>query len=152
MSEEPFYQKQHDMLLFLVDHYNLAMVDSAGRVAWNIPAIIELLRHSLQVWEPLYHLLFITTHISSCGTQFIDHKVSNVDRHRNLFMQVNEMFLITSYSKKTGITDRDSCTPGFMPKEIALCVLKMLGGDLCTAEAILASIVYGADAEHLYRT
>ncbi|KAG2121470.1 hypothetical protein DEU56DRAFT_918156 [Suillus clintonianus] len=152
MSEEPFYKKRHDMFYYLIDNYKLAMVDNAGRVSWNIPEVMELLRRSLLVWEPLYHLLFITTHISARGTQFVDHKISNADRHRNMFMQMDEMFLMTTYSKKTGITDRDSCTPGFVPREVAFYVLQMLGGGFRTAEAILARIAYGADAEHLYRT
>ncbi|KAG1830498.1 hypothetical protein DFJ58DRAFT_848448 [Suillus subalutaceus] len=151
-SEEPFYKKRHALFLYLVDHYDLAMVDNAGRVAWNIPGIKELLRRSFRVWEPLYHLLYITTHISCRGTQFIDHKVSNADRHRNLFMQGNEMFLLTGYSKKTGITDRDSCTPGFVPKEVAFWALELLAGGLRTAEAILAGVAFGPQAEHVYRT
>ncbi|KAG2081057.1 hypothetical protein BD769DRAFT_1684432 [Suillus cothurnatus] len=151
-SEEPFYKKRHALFLYLVDYYDLAMIDNAGRVAWNIPGIKELLRRSSRVWEPLYHLLFITTHISCRGTQFIDHKVSNADRHRNLFMQGREMFLLTGYSKKTSISDRDSCTPGFVPKDIALLVLEMLAGGLRNAEAILAGIAYGVQAEHVYRT
>ncbi|KAG1788380.1 uncharacterized protein HD556DRAFT_1312140, partial [Suillus plorans] len=152
LSEEPFYRKRHDLLFHLVDEYDLAIVDNAGRLAWNIPAIKDLLRRSLRVWEPLYHLMYITTHISCRGTQFIDHKVSNADRHRNLFMQGNEMFLLTGYSKKTGITDRDSCTPGFVPKDIAFWVLEMLAGGLRTAEAILAGVAYGTQSEHIYRT
>ncbi|KAG1718527.1 uncharacterized protein EDB91DRAFT_1090004 [Suillus paluster] len=152
ISENPFFEKRHSLLLFLVEQYNLAMVDNAGRIAWNIPAVKELLRRTLRIWEPAYHLLYITTHISSRGTQFIDHQISNADRHRNLFMQGAEMFLLTGYSKKTSITDRDSCTPGFVPKDIAFWILEFLGGGLRTAEAILAGIVYGKDAEHLYRT
>ncbi|KAG1718894.1 uncharacterized protein EDB91DRAFT_1258099 [Suillus paluster] len=111
ISENPFFEKRHSLLLFLVEQYNLAMVDNAGRIAWNIPAVKELLRRTLRIWEPAYHLLYITTHISSRGTQFIDHQISNADRHRNLFMQGAEMFLLTGYR-----------------------------------------IVYGKDAEHLYRT
>ncbi|KAG0695630.1 hypothetical protein DFH29DRAFT_1005302 [Suillus ampliporus] len=152
MSEKPFFEKRHSLLLFLVEQYDLAMVDNAGRIAWNIPAVKELLRRTLLIWEPAYHLLYITTHISSRGTQFIDHQISNADRHRNLFMQGAEMFLLTGYSKKTSITDRDSCTPGFVPKDLAFWVLELLGGGLRTAEAILAGVAYGKDAEHLYRT
>ncbi|KAG2121482.1 hypothetical protein DEU56DRAFT_927410 [Suillus clintonianus] len=152
MSEEPFYEKRHSLFFFLVQSHNLAMVDNEGRIAWNIPGIKEFLRRSLRVWEPLYHLLFIVTHISCRGTQFVDHQITNADRHRNLFMGGKEMFVLTAYSKKTGITDRDSCTPGFVPKDIAFWVLEMLGGGLRTAEAILAGVAYGKESEHLYRT
>ncbi|KAG1785568.1 uncharacterized protein HD556DRAFT_1314192 [Suillus plorans] len=152
VSEDPFFKNRHAMFFYLVDHYDLAMVDNAGRIAWNIPGIKDLLRRSSCVWEPIYHLLYITTHISCRGTQFVDHKISNSDRHRNLFMQGMEMFLLTAYSKRTGITDRDSCTPGFVPKDIAFLVLEMIAGGLRTAEAILAGVAYGAEAEHLYRT
>jgi hypothetical protein len=152
LSEDPFFKNRHNLFFYLVNHYNLAMVDNAGRLAWNIPGIKDLLRRSSCVWEPIYHLLYITTHISCRGTQFIDHKISNSDRHRNLFMQGMEMFLMTAYSKRTGITDRDSCTPGFVPKDIAFLVLEMIAGGLRTAEAILAGVAYGAEAEHVYRT
>lgn len=152
LSEEPFYQKRHSLFFFLVDYYNLAMVDNEGRLSWNIPGIKELLRRTSRVWEPLYHLLYITTHISCRGTQFIDHQVCNADRNRNLFVGGNEMFILTGYSKKTGITDRDSCTPGFVPKDVSFWVLELLGGGLRTAEAILDGVAYGEEAEHLYRT
>ncbi|KAG1813025.1 hypothetical protein EV424DRAFT_1541899 [Suillus variegatus] len=93
-----------------------------------------------------------TSPASKNCSDFIDHKISNSDRHCNLFMQGMEMFLLTAYSKRTGITDRDSCIPGFVPKEIAFLVLEMIAGGLRTAEAILAGVAYGAEAEHLYRT
>jgi hypothetical protein len=150
-SEPPFFNNRHDLLFYFVDHYSLAMIDNAGRLAWNIPAIKGLLQHSLRVWEPLYHLLYITTHISFRGTQFTDHKISNSDGHRNIFMQGKEMFFMTGYSN-TSATDRDSCKPGFVPKDIAFWVLELLAGGLRTAEAILAGVVYGSDAEHAYRT
>jgi hypothetical protein len=67
-------------------------------------------------------------------------------------MQGSEMFLLTGYSKTTGITDCDLCTPGFVPKDIAFWVLEMLAGGLRTAEAILTGVAYGVEAEHLYRT
>jgi hypothetical protein len=152
LSEEPFKQKAHSLFYFLVEEYGLAMVDSDGRIGWNIPQIKEFLRRSSYVWEPLYHLLFITTHISSRGTQFIDHQITNADRHRNLFVQLGEMFLLTTYSKTTSVTNHDSCTPGFLPKQVAYWVLEFLGGGLRNAESILAGIAYGKEVEHVYRT
>jgi len=152
MSEEPFHTKRHSLFLFLVTEWNLAMIDSAGRIAWNIPEIKDFLRRTLRVWEPLYHLLFITTHISSRGTQFIEHQIRNAERHRNLFVQGGEMFILTGYSKTTSITNRYACTPGFIPEEVASWVLELLGGGLRTAEAILAGVAYGREAEHQYRT
>jgi len=152
LSEEPFYGKRHSLFLFLVEEYNLAMVDNQGRISWNIPEIKDLLRTSLLVWEPLYHLLYLTTHISCHGTQFVNHQISNADRHRNLFMQGSEMFILTGYSKRTSVTDRDSCTPGFLPTQVTQWMLEMLGGGLRTAESLLAGIVYGEESEHLYKT
>lgn len=152
LSEEPFFKNRHSLFFYLVDHYDLAMVDNAGRLAWNIPAIKDILRQSLRVWEPLYHLLYITTHITCRGTHFIDHKISNSEGHRSLFMLENEMFLLAGCSNTGSITDRASFNPGFVPKEVAFFVLEMLAGGLRTAEAILAGVAYGAEAETLYRT
>lgn len=152
LSEEPFEQKAHCLFYFFVEEYSLAMVDNDGRIGWNIPQIKEFLRNSLKAWEPLYHLLFITTHISSRGTQFIDHQITNADRHRNLFAQLGEMFLLTTYSKTTSATDHDSCTPGFLPNQVAYWLLEFLGGGLRNAESILAGIVYGKEVEQIYRT
>ena len=135
-----------------MEEYGLAMVDSDGRIGWNIPQVKEFLRGSLYAWEPLYHLLFITTHISSRGTQFIDHQITNADRHRNLFAQLGEMFLLTTYSKTTSATDHDSCTPGFLPNQVAYWLVEFLGGGLRNAESILAGIAYGKDVEQMYRT
>jgi hypothetical protein len=152
MSEEPFHNKRYSLFLFLVQEWKLAMVDNAGRISWNIPEIKDFLRRTLRVWEPLYHLLYITTHISSRGTQFVEHQIRNADRHRNLFAQGGEMFMLTGYSKTTSITDRYACTPGFIPQEVASWVLELLGGGLRTAEAILAGVAYGEESEHQYRT
>ncbi|KAG2336601.1 hypothetical protein BDR05DRAFT_953250 [Suillus weaverae] len=152
MSEAPFHNNRHSLLLFLVTEWNLAVIDSAGRIAWNIPEIKDFLRRTLCVWEPLYHLLYITTHISSRGTQFLEHQICNAERNRNLFVQGSEMFILTGYSKTTSITDRYACTPGFIPEEVASWVLELLGGGLRTAEAILAGVAYGREAEHQYRT
>ncbi|KAG0692522.1 hypothetical protein DFH29DRAFT_882371 [Suillus ampliporus] len=151
-SEDLFHKKRHSLFLFLVEEHGLAMVDNEGRIAWNIPAIKDFLRRSLRAWEPLYHLLYVTTHISCRGTQFVDHQISNADRHRNIFMQGQEMFILTGYSKKTSLTDRDSCIPGFVPQDVMLLTLEMLGGGLRTAESILAGVAYGKEAEHAYRT
>ncbi|KAG1822442.1 uncharacterized protein BJ212DRAFT_1296506 [Suillus subaureus] len=74
VSEELFYKKCHVMFFYLVDCYDLTMVDNAGWIMWNIPGIKKCLRHSLWVWEPLYHLLYITLHIFCYGTQFVNHK------------------------------------------------------------------------------
>ncbi|KAG1737250.1 hypothetical protein EDB19DRAFT_1829675 [Suillus lakei] len=41
--------------------------------------------------------------------------------------------------------------PGFIPKEVISWVLELLGGGLCTAEAILAGVAYSREAEHQYR-
>jgi hypothetical protein len=131
--------------------WNLAVIVSAGRIAWNIPEIKDFLRCTLCIWEPLYHLLYITTHISSHGTQFLEHQICNAERNRNLFVQGNEMFMLTGYSKTTSITDRYACTPGFIPKEVASWVLELLGAWLRTAEAILAGVAYSKEAEHQYR-
>lgn len=152
LSEDPFHKKRHSLFLFLVVEWQLAMVDSTGRISWNVPEIKDFLRRTLRVWEPLYHLLYITTHISSRGTQFTEHQICNADRHRNLFVQGGEMFMLTGYSKTSSSTDRYACTPGFIPEEVASWVLELLGGGLRTAEAILAGIAYGAEAEHQYRT
>lgn len=152
IREEPFRSKQHSLLLFLVEEYRLAMVDGSGRIAWDIPEVKNFLIKSARVWEPLYHLIYLTVHVSSRGTQFIDHQISNADRHRNLFMQGSEMFIITGYSKTTNARDLDSCTPGFLPRKVAEWALEMLGGGLRSAEAILAGIAYGEEAEHLYKT
>jgi hypothetical protein len=152
LSEEPFHGKRNSLFLFLVKEYKLAVLDHTGRIGWNIPEVKDFLRRSSLVWEPLYHLLYLTSHISCRGSQFVEYRISNADRHRNLFMQGSEMFVVTGYSKTTGITNRDSCTPGFLPKQVTRWVLEMLGGGLRNAESILAGIAYGEDAEHLYRT
>jgi hypothetical protein len=152
ISEEPFCNEHHSLLVFLVTEWNLAIIDGAGRISWNIPEIKEFLRRTLRVWEPLYHLLYVTTHISTRSTQFLEHQICNAERNRNLFVQGNEMFILTGYSKTSSITDRYACTPGFIPEEVATWVLELLEGGLRTAEAILAGVAYGREAEHQYRT
>jgi len=152
VCEEPFHSKRNSLFLYLVEEYNLAFVDGAGSLSWNIPKVKDLLAVSSQVWEPLYHLLYLTSHISTRGTQFIEHQIANADRHRNFFVQGGEVFILTGYSKKTNTSGLDSCIPGFLPKPVAKWVLELVGGGLRNAEAILGGIAYGEESEHFYKT
>jgi hypothetical protein len=67
-------------------------------------------------------------------------------------VQGSEVFILTGYSKTTSRTDRDACTPGFLPEAVASWVIELLGGGLRSAEAILARVAYGVEAEHIYNT
>ena len=136
----------------LVEIHHLAMVDQGGRLAWDLPAVKDILRRTGEIWKPLYHLLYITTQISTRGVQFLQHQIANAERHRNVFAQGQEVILLSGYSKTTNITDRDSCTPGFVHAKLGRWMVEFLAGGLRHAESLLARVAYGETAQHEYNT
>lgn len=136
----------------LVEIHHLAIVDRDGRLAWDIPAVKDILRRTGEIWKPLYHLLYITTQISTRGVQFLQHQIANAERHRNVFVQGQEVILLSGYSKTTNITDRDSCTPGFVHSTLGRWIVEFLAGGLRHAESLLAGVAYGEMAQHEYST
>ena len=69
-----------------------------------------------------------------------------------IFVQGEEVFFVTRYSRMTNIKGCDSCIPVFLPKPVAQLLLKLLGGGLSETEALLAGVVYGLDATQIYIT
>ncbi|KAG1837461.1 hypothetical protein DFJ58DRAFT_734353 [Suillus subalutaceus] len=114
----------------LVQDHSLAMVDGDGRLGWNIPAVKDILRRCGEVWKPLYHLLYVTGQISTRSVQFLEHHTSNSDRHRNIFVQGQELILLSGWTF----------------------LFEFLAGGLRDAEAILAKLGYGDTAHHQYKT
>ncbi|KAG1725721.1 uncharacterized protein EDB91DRAFT_1254659 [Suillus paluster] len=140
------------LFFHLVDIHRLAMLDRDGRLAWDIPAVKDILRRTGDIWKPLYHLLYITSQISTRGVQFLQHQIANADRHRNIFLQGQELIILSGYSKTSHISDRDSCTPAFVHSKLARWMVEFLAGGLRHAESLLAYVAYGATAHHEYNT
>lgn len=149
---ESFHPLKLKLFCHLVEKHRLAMVDRSGVLSWDIPAVKDILRRSGEVWKPLYHLLYVTPQISTRSVQFLQHHISNADRHRNIFVEAQEVFFLSGYSKTTHITDRDACTPSYVNPKIAKWLVEFLGGGLREAESILAKVAYGNSAQHDYKT
>lgn len=152
VKDKQFDSIKLDFLCRLVQDHNLAMVDGDGRLGWNILAVKDVLRKCGEVWKPLYHLLYVTSQISTRSVQFLEHHTSNSDRHRNIFVQGQEMILLSGYSKTTQIADKDSCTPAFINPKVGQFLFEFLAGGLRNAEVILAKVAYGDTAHHEYKT
>ncbi|KAG1846986.1 hypothetical protein DFJ58DRAFT_843305 [Suillus subalutaceus] len=149
---ESFHPLRLKLFCDLVEKHHLAMLDGSGVLSWDIPAVKDILRQSGEVWKPLYHLLYVTSQISTRSVQFLQHHISNADRHRNIFVEAQEVFFLSGYSKTTHITDRDSCTPAFVNPKVARWLVEFLAGGLREAESILAQVAYGDSAQHDYKT
>ncbi|KAG2062723.1 hypothetical protein BDR04DRAFT_1123747, partial [Suillus decipiens] len=136
----------------LVEIYHLAVVDREGRLAWDLPAVKDILRRTGEVWKPLYHLLYITTQVSTRAVQFLQHQTANAERHRNIFVQGQEVILLSGYSKTSQITDRDPCTPAFVHPKVGRWMVEFLAGGLRHAESLLACVAYGEKVQHEYNS
>ena len=152
LDEEHFTKSQHTLFHFLVQKHNLVTTDSENKIHWDVPRVKHILQLLEGIWSRMYYLLYLTTPIASRGTQFLTHQIRNAERLRTIFVQGEEVYFVTRYSKTTNIKGRDSCIPAFLPKPVARLFLKLLGGGLRETEALLAGVVYGSDATQIYRT
>jgi hypothetical protein len=90
--------------------------------------------------------------ISTRVTEFTDHKLRNDLRARNLHVIMDDMFLLSRYTKMTNLTGMDICVPAFFPQPLQDMFLETLGGGLRDCMALLASVLYGEEAMSLYTT
>ncbi|KAG2358663.1 hypothetical protein BDR07DRAFT_1489182 [Suillus spraguei] len=151
-NDKQFDSLRLELFSHLVEVHHLAMVDREGRLAWDVPAVKDILRRTGEVWKPLYHLLYITTQVSTRSVQFLQHQTTNAERHRNVFVQGQEVILLSGYSKTSQITDRDPCTPAFVHSKLGRWMVEFLAGGLRHAESLLAFVAYGEKVQHEYNS
>ncbi|KAG1844369.1 hypothetical protein F4604DRAFT_1937570 [Suillus subluteus] len=151
-NDKQFDSLRLELFSHLVEIHHLAMVDREGRLAWDVPAVKDILRRTGEVWKPLYHLLYITTQVSTRAVQFLQHQIANAERHRNVFVQGQEVILLSGYSKTSQITDRDPCTPAFVHSKLGRWTVEFLAGGLRHAESLLAYVAYGEKVQHEYNS
>jgi hypothetical protein len=143
---------RNDLLRGLIEERKLAAVDADGRLSWNIPALHKffLLCDKINIFLSI--LTYILPTINSRLTQFLDNKIRNDLRPRNLFMLQNEMLLITRYHKMTNQTGLDTCIPVFYPEALQDMTLEVFAGGLRNCQEVLSHALYGADAAYNYHT
>ena len=152
LDEPPFRNERHTFFLALVERRRLGTVMADGTWAWDHVAVREFLDSADRLWGHVIHALYVGAHLSTRVTQFLQHQIRNADRPRNLFFQGEEGFFFTRYSKTMHLKGRDSCIPAFLSEPLRELLLVLLGSGFREAQAILAGVVYGAEARWLYRT
>lgn len=151
-SEPPFAARKHDCFLHVVKTKKLAAVDANGNFAWNKPATTQWLLTAAKFWRVLGWTLSITCQISTRLTQFMETTLINADHLRSLLVQGGEMLLLGRNHKAGHITERDACTPGFVPKPLAEIIFEALTGGLRETEAIFIHFEHGPEAAEIHRT
>lgn len=152
LDEPPFRSERYTFFLSLVERRKLGTFMADGTWAWDHVAVKEFLDSADRLWSYIIHALYVGAHLSTRVTQFLQHQIRNADRPRNLFFQGEEGFFFTRYSKTTHLKGRDSCIPAFLSEPLRELLLILLGSGFREAQAILAGVVYGAEARWLYRT
>jgi hypothetical protein len=69
---------------------------------------------------------------------------------RNVFVQGQEVIILSGYSKTFHIADRDLCTPTFIHSKLGRWMVEFLAGGLRHAESLLTYVTYRQKAQHEY--
>lgn len=154
LDHGPFTETTHAFLEYLVSEsgWDIAVIDGEGNLAWNIPALHEILKLCAQLNECLMICHHIVPSQPHRGTEFVDMKIRNEHRPRNLHAILQDMFWLLRYHKSGNITERDVCIPSFIPPALITPTIEYLAGGIREVEEIFAGIIYGADAAALYHT
>lgn len=152
LSNEPFHSARHAVFFRLVTRHRLCTVDSLGRIAWNVPAVHNLLARAAKLWRLLSYLLAMTSQISIRLRQFMELTFVNADRMRSIIWQSGEALIMLNYSKMSQITDQDRYSPAFIHRDVSLILLEALGGGLREAEALFVHVISGSEAAQVHRT
>lgn len=152
LDHGPFTAKPYALLCYLVDKstWNIADVDSDGKLWWNIPALREILSKMAALNNILALLCFIVPSMATRLTQFIDDKLRNDQRLRNLHMIVQEMISFTRYHKMTNLTGQDVAVPAFYPEALRDLMLEYTTGGLRECEELFSRVVDGPEAASYY--
>jgi hypothetical protein len=141
IDENQVTERPYEFFSFLVKEKNLATLDGEGRLSWNEPAIHRFFLKTAELNRHLSVLCYILPTISNRVTQFIDQKIRNDVRPRNLHMLGDEMFFLVRYHKMTNLTGLDTCIPAFVPQQLTEILIEYLC--VCRgAEQILTRIVH----------
>jgi len=152
LADGPYTQAPGTLLDRIMRTCNLTLLDGEGRFSWDRMAVHAL----FATFDELNAILSMLTYILPCPstriTEFLDHKLRNASRNRNLHMLGGEMFLLARYHKMTNITGYDICIPAFYPGVLQELTLEIFAGGLREVEIYLASVVFGSDAINNYST
>lgn len=150
LSHGPFSKTPNGLLCHLVRNWNLASVDGARRLSWDMHALRRFFGACGQLNTLLAVLTYILPSTSTRITEFVDQKLRNDLRNRGLHMHMDEMFLLARYHKMTNATGFDICTPAFYPKPLQDLTLEIFAGGLRECETILAPVLFGSKSAGLY--
>lgn len=137
LSEAPFSTHRHDIFYHLVNSHRLCLVDSNGRVSWNIKAIEALLERCAKLWRLLTYAQSFFGQISIRLRQYMEYRLVNNDRLRSGIWQSGELLHFLPDRKASKLTQQDRTLPAFTPPQLIALWAELLGGGLREAEALL---------------
>lgn len=148
MSHGPFVQEPHAFLSYLVDRspWKICSFDANNCACWNIPAVHEILSLCADINRHLSVLCFLLPTMATRITQFIDTKLQNLDRPRNIHLLIEDMFHLMRYHKMTNLTGLDKCIPAFYPQCLKDFMLEYLLGGIQEVVYIFTKLIYGKEA------
>jgi hypothetical protein len=154
LSHGPFSTTSNGLLGDLVHHWKLVSVDGLECLSWDMQALRGFFGKCNELNELLSVLTYILPSPSTRVTEFIDNKLRNDLRSRNLHMLMGEMFMLARYHKMTNATGLDICIPAFYPEELQELTLEVFAGGLRQCETTLACAFFGerSEAAKLYHT
>lgn len=152
LSHGPFTKHPNALLAYLIhqSEWEVAHFDESGDIAWNLPALHQIMGISAQVNANLMLLNFVIS--DNRGSQMNDQQIANALAPRHLYRVLRDMVWFTRRTKTSNITGSDVCIPCFVPPVIAELNTEYLAGGIRDIEILFAGILYGPEIAGLYRT
>jgi hypothetical protein len=152
LSHGPFTDHQHAYLRFLIHHseWDLAFLDDAGVIAWNIAAVHEYMNLCAQLNANFMFLNFIIT--DNRGSQMADQQIANGLQPRSLYRPLKDLFWLQRRTKTSNLKGADACIPSFIPPALVDLMTEYLAGGIRGAEELFAHVLHTPEEADLYRT
>jgi hypothetical protein len=152
LSHGPFTDHPNAYLKYLVQEseWKIAFLDDSGCVAWNVPAIHEIMDLFAQLNAKLMFLHFIM--VDNRGTELADQQIRNATQPRNLYVPLQSMVWLSRRKKTSNLIGHDTCTPGFVPPVLADVTVDYLACGIRETEEIFSHVIHTPESAALYHT
>ncbi len=151
LKNASFANKDMELLQYLMadKQYNLSLLDGLD-IHWNHVGVQRFMTRAAEINQMLSILNHILPSQPPRGTEFMDVRICNGLRMRNLFYSHGNWWFIMQYHKSTNVRGQDQFVPMLIPKSLAQILVYYLI-HIRPVEAFFAGILWGAEAEKNYR-
>jgi hypothetical protein len=117
MDNGPYTSETLPLLKELVEcqSWRICAVHDNDKIIWNMASIARFFDTSGQITEFLAVLNHVLCSLPNRATEFVDMRIRNSIRERNLYFVMDQMYWFTLYTKNSNVQEHDSCIPAIVP-------------------------------------